>query len=250
MPYPLAFRPNTLANLYDQAGALVTPNANCQVFRPLIGCQFNESPPDADPWLWPGGTLLRFSIEDATWGALFFGPSNWQLAGVPFFRLTEDPNGENWYVLDAVPWIYSSGLIVQGTASKRHALPDMSSTLALPAGGVAASYTGPLLRFGVMYAANMPPGYDKWFVLPTPAEIQGFTWQCYSSSAFPTVPICQLYQGPQEGPTSIVTSGATGRLIVGIAHVGAHGLIRFQNTTANDTDVLFAFERMVTPNRD
>jgi len=237
MPYPLQFRPNQLANLYDGTGALVTPSANCQLMKPMLAFQFNKLPEDIQHLGLAGGVIQRFVIQDNTWADLPFGPSNWGQSGLPAFTLQEEHNQDFWYVFDATEWALGTDLLVSGFASKKRLFPDQAVPVVIPAGSVAPLYTSPELVFGRAMKRTFPAAADEYYLLHVRWD-QPFSLQTISKAGTGLIVRYRAYDGyPGAIPAgAIIDTGAGGPEFVnrtfstsGAGHVGRTMFFRITN---------------------
>lgn len=245
--YPLQFRPNTLVHTYDSAGVLIKGASPCQIFRPMLGLEFNGLPANWDRNIMPGSCILRFAIQDSGFAQLHVGPPNWQQINMPFFTLNEDPWNESWYVTDALAWTSSPDDILAGFASKRLPTQDASSQVLLPAGGATPSLANPEIQFGRVYLRSFPVGADEWYILhPQPGQEYDFMTlsETIPGPAYVTV---QGWDGTVQNPSNRwSTGGGASRYnpfpLTGISEGPVH-YIRFANTTGVASNTVFVFLR-------
>lgn len=175
MPYPLEFRPNQLADLYDGAGGVVNTSVPLQLFRPLLALQFNTLPNDFREFARSGGQIHRFACEDATWGLLPFGPGSWEQNSLPSYVLAEDPLVRHWYVTDATIWKGPGGdPLVAGFAVKKHSFAPDETAVVLAPGAPLPALNNPYVHLGTYYDLTLPPGGDVWYQVAMPGLVTSY----------------------------------------------------------------------------
>jgi len=110
MPYPHVFRPNTEATVQDVNDNVQT-DVPVQLFKPLLGCTFNQSNAPPQFLLPSGGVILRglMKWDPDQINLALIGPVQWALDVYPFFLLEEDPESAHWILLDGINWLTDDG---------------------------------------------------------------------------------------------------------------------------------------------
>lgn len=139
MPYQYSFRPQQLCKVTDVLGN-VQEECPIQIFKPLLGCSFNETNAKPSHLLNSGGLILRGMLhwdpEHVDLGKL--GVEEWSAASSgPYFQLGEDPESYRWYINDGLNWDAGGGAyLLSYFASKRTSLVPPGTPVA-GLGGVA-----------------------------------------------------------------------------------------------------------------
>lgn len=241
MTFPLAFRPNQTATLFWPDGTNLGVQ-QIQIYKQLLACEWNVLAENVDRWLSPGSMICRFAVTCPLATALPVGPTQWTLLGSSYFTLSDDPRSEQWHIMDALPWLYESNRIYSGFAVKKYYAATPSSLVALPAGSATPNYSGVILQAGVNYTATLPSGYNKWFVLRTPAGC-GYSYVSYSCTPAGQYPVVALARGPQEASTLVVVSLSGFGNWSGLNLHGNLCLLNIQNGNAGPLTCQFLFER-------
>lgn len=251
--YPLQFRPNTLCHTYDTNGTLIKAAAQIQLFRPMLGLEFNGLPANWDKQTEPGACILRFAVADSGFAHQVVGPTRWQQTDMPYFTLNEDPSAEKWYVTDGVCWSASPDDILSGFASKKLPNQDASVYTALGTGGPSASLLNRRLEFGRVYRRSFLAGNSEWFNL-YPQAMNQYAYQTLSETipgpAYVTV---KGFDGTVQNPSNRWTTGGGASVFVGsVATTLVQGpvvYVQFNNTTGVDSDTTFVITRWLAQAR-
>jgi len=185
MPFPLQFRPNTTCKTFDGFGVAISTDVPIQLYRPLLNCQFNALPQDFFPISRSGGIIQRFALNDEDTFNALVGPPNWNQDRQPYFTLDEDPNDEQWFISDAIPWTdLTSYAILSGYASKKRAnLVDIVDPIELPDGDAAPAVTSPEILWGATYHRVFAHAEDAYYVLRNEPSSNGW-WQIVQSTNY------------------------------------------------------------------
>lgn len=253
MPYPLQFRPNQQCDIFDGQGNSVATNRPIQLFRPMLGLRFNRLDDDNDQHNVPGGQLHRFVLQSDYAANLLFGPPNWDSGGFPSYRLSEDPNVEDWAITDATIWTDAGGgeKLVSGFASKRREL--FGTAVNAPPSVVNPDGNTPLIDYGQPYLATLPPLSRNLWRLDFRQQ-QGFCIivLAQTNSAGRTI---RIYGGSPIAPVLVSASAvgalvATQSILLGVPWVGFCAWVGFDNNDPAPDDIAFIVRKSVgTPNQ-
>lgn len=248
MPYPLQFRPNQQCDIFDGQGASVAVNRPIQLFRPMLGLRLNRLDDDNDQHNVPGGQLHRFVLQSDYAANLLFGPPNWDSGGFPSYRLSEDPNVEDWAITDATIWTDAAGgeKLVAGFASKRREL--FGTAVNAPPADANPTGATALIDYGQPYLYTLPGNSRSLWRIDFRQQ-QGFSIVVLAQTN-PAGRKILIVQGSPILPVIVSTSAlgaltATQSILLGTPWVGFCGWVGFDNLDPAPDDVAFILRKSV-----
>lgn len=170
--YPHTFTPNCKAAVVDHA-LNVQANADVQVFKPLLGCQFNGPQTRISGYSLPNAAAIVIRglvlIPAASLVHLGPGPPFWSTPPQPYLMFNDDPNALHWIMHDAFPWKTNvNDELWSFFASTNFLVPLPPPPPPTPVALGATLATATLLTPGVTYIATIPPASQGYGYIPVP----------------------------------------------------------------------------------
>lgn len=236
--YPGIFRPTTLVALTDGYGHVAT-NLQCQLFKPLLAYQTNGPQTKITPVI-PNaaGIILRGLCKTEAGSSVVPkpGPPYWRDNKDATMVLQEDPNGDVWTWLDAIPWDFTGGTKLWSFFSAKAYTPPPPPT---PVTAGASAALAPLVVSGTTYVSTIPASSTGFVYLN---RATGVPLSITTTAPTGTTMGMSTFGGDHSGVTAIESGPVTTPntlSVTGAGHTGPDAIFSFANAAMAPQDVVF-----------
>jgi len=212
--YPLGFRPNRFATVFNSNGDQIYADRQLQIFRPLLACDFNHTPLSDYNLFMPSQVIMRVAlhlpenIAPPLGRAIIQGVTPWT------FQMDEDPASRFWAIFDGIRWGHIDGKTIAAVTAGE---VDQAGPPLVPAPASSSCVASlPLpLTLDTMYAGTLPnTGGLSWWSFDFPASAVDFEFYFRLTGLSTFTPTWTLFfEGPVSpctGPTLFLQGSGDG----------------------------------------